>query len=371
MARLLAPAPFAIAVSGGGDSVALMLLTADWLREHRKEPGPHAVLIVDHGLRNDSAKEATLVAEWATRAGFKSHILNWHGSKPRSDVEAQARNARYALLGEWCRKQGVAQLLVAHTRDDQAETFLLRLGRGSGVDGLSSMSPRAAFPLKGYDGIQLIRPLLAAGRSELREFLAGRGTDWLEDPMNADSRFARARVRELLPRLESAGVSTSRIAQAAAHLARAREALDEETRAFLERHSRFGTRSFLLDGRALKLIPREIGLRALSVSLMRVGEGQYRPRFERLEQLYDGLISGNFTPARTLSGCRVGLAAKAQQSFGPATLEIRREGPRKSRFAATKTSADCAEPALKTDFVTRKGAKLPKKGRIIPLPFNS
>lgn len=371
MAQLLAPGPFAIALSGGGDSVALMLLSADWLREHGKEPGANAVLIVDHALRVGSAKEAALVAEWATRAGFKAHILNWRGSKPRSDIEAEARNARYALLGGCCRQRGIGQLLVAHTRDDQAETFLLRLGRGSGVDGLSAMRPRAAFPLKGYDEIELIRPLLAVGRSELRDFLVGRGTDWLEDPMNADSRFARTRVRELLPQLQSAGVSTSRISQAAAHLARAREALDEETRAFLERHSRVGSRSFLLDGRALKLIPREIGLRALSVSLMRVGGAQYRPRFERLEQLYEGLISGSFTQARTLSGCRVGLAAKAEQAFGPATLEIRREGPRKSRFAATKSGADRPEPAFETDFVTRKGEKLPKKGRIIPLPSNS
>jgi tRNA(Ile)-lysidine synthase len=348
-----------------------MLLTADWLRERGKEPAANAVLIVDHGLRDGSAKESALVAEWARRAGFDAHILNWRGAKPRSSVEEQARNARYALLGGWSLEHGISQLLVAHTRDDQAETFLLRLGRGSGVDGLSSMSPRAAFPLKGYDGIDVIRPLLSFGRSELREFLDNRSADWLEDPMNADSRFARTRVRELLPQLESAGISASRIAQAAAHLARARAALDEETRAFIERHGQFEPRSSLLDGRALKLVPREIGLRALSAALMRVGGSQYRPRFERLEQLYDALISGSFTQARTLSGCRVGLAARAEQSFGPATLEIRREGPRKSRLAEAKTHTDRAEPALKTDFVTRKGAKLPKKGRIIPLPFNS
>ena len=329
------------------------------------------MVIVDHGLRDGSAKEAAVVAEWARRAGFNAHVLNWRGAKPQSSVEEQARNARYALLGKWCREHGISQLLVAHTRDDQAETFLLRLGRGSGVDGLSSMSPRAAFPLKGYDGIELIRPLLSVGRSELREFLASRGADWLEDPMNADSRFARTRVRELLPHLESAGVSVSRIAQAAGHLARAREALDTETRSFLERHGRFQSQTFLVDGRALKLVPREIGLRALSAALMRVSGAQYRPRFDRLQQLYEALVTRSFTQARTLSGCRVGLAAKAHRAFGPATLEIRREGPRKSRFAATKAHDGRAEPALKTDFVTRKREKLPKKGRNIPLPCNS
>jgi len=348
-----------------------MLLTADWLRERGTEPGPHTVLIVDHGLRDGSAKESALVADWAGRAGFNAHILAWRGCKPRAGVEEQARNVRYTLLGAWCREHRIAQLLVAHTRDDQAETFLLRLGRGSGVDGLSSMSARAAFPLKGYDGIELIRPLLSVGRSELREFLVSRAADWLEDPMNADSRFARTRVRELLPQLESAGIPASRIAQAAAHLGRARKALDEGTRTFLERHGRFEPRSFLIDGGALQLIPREIGLRVLSAVLMRVGGAQYRPRFDRLEQLYDALATGSSTQARTLSGCRIGLAAKAHQHFGPATLEIRREGPRKNRPAKTKTRADRAELALKTDFVTRKGEKLPKKGRIIPLPCNS
>ena len=141
------------------------------------------------------------------------------GRKPNSGIEGKAREARYALLGEWCAAHDVPSLFVAHTLEDQAETFLLRLGRGSGVDGLSAMRPRAPFPVAGFDSVQVLRPLLEIGRAELRAFLTARGTPWLEDPMNEDSRFARVRLRKALPTLEAAGVSARRIAEAARHLA--------------------------------------------------------------------------------------------------------------------------------------------------------
>src|SRR5689334_4230655 len=141
--------PFALAVSGGGDSVALMHLAADWLKANGVPVELGTVLTVDHGLRPGSAREAQATASRAKSAGFKSHTLVWRGVKPRSNVEDGAREARYRLMGDWCRENGVPGVLLAHTRDDQAETFLLRLGRGSGVDGLSAMRPRAPFPLPG------------------------------------------------------------------------------------------------------------------------------------------------------------------------------------------------------------------------------
>ena len=308
-----------------------MQLFAEW----RKAEGgvPPIVLVVDHGLRGGSAEEAAKVQAWARAAGFTAHILSWKGSKPISGIEGKARDARYALLGGWCAAHDVPSLFVAHTLEDQAETFLLRLGRGSGVDGLSAMKPRGPFPLAGFDGVQVLRPLLEVGRAELRAFLTARGTPWLEDPMNEDTRFARVRLRKALPALEAAGVSVRRIAEAARHLARAREALEAATNAFLAQYARVeeGGDFALLDAAALARTNRETGLRALSFVLMLVSGKAYRPRFERLEALFDPILTGTFSGARTLCGCRIGRAPKARAVFGPATLLIIREPGRKGR----------------------------------------
>ena len=222
------------------------------------------VLIVDHGLREGSHKDAALTAAWAEDAGFTAHVLRWKGAKPKANIEDEARAARYRLMGHWCRDNGVASLLVAHTEDDQAETFLLRLGRGSGVDGLSAMRPRAPLPTPGGENVTLCRPLLGIGREDLRAYLKSRNASWLEDPMNADAHFARVRLRALLPHVEAAGVPRRRIAAAAAHLARVREALERATGDFLQSHARVTGKTAILDAGALKKLPREMGLRALS-----------------------------------------------------------------------------------------------------------
>lgn len=335
-----------------------MHLSGDWLRARGLPLGRGSVLTVDHGLRPGSGKDAVAAASWARRVGFAAHILPWRGARPRSNIEDIARDARYRLLGDWCRANGVLTLLLAHTRGDQAETFLLRLGRGSGVDGLSAMRGRAPFPVAGYSGIELIRPLLGIGRDELRSDLTARGAAWLDDPMNEDPRFARVRIRQALPALEAAGISAARIAQAVQHLGRAREALDADTERFLSRHVRFTPeRTALLDGAALRMEPREIGLRVLSAVLMRVSGSVYRPRFERLEYLYEAL--GSSPAGHTLSGCRIGAAPKKFHDFGAATLEVRREKPRKGRIG-TKDGAPKKLPP-----VAVAGGKLPKKGRII------
>ena len=345
-------------MSGGGDSVALMHLAADWLSSNAAPFDRGRVLTVDHGLRPGSAREAAATAAWAKALGFSAHTLTWRGPKPRSNVEDGARTARYRLIGEWCRTHGVPVVLLAHTRDDQAETFLLRLGRGSGVDGLAAMRPRAPFPLPGYESITLVRPLLGIGRAELRADLRARDASWLEDPMNEDTRFARVRIRKAMPALEDAGISTERIAQAAQHLARAREALDAGTAQFLALHARFapGGQAFL-DGAALGAEPRETGLRALSAILMRVSGKTYRPRFERLERLYDELGGSS---ALTLSGCRIGPAPKEFRPFGTATLEIRRETPRRPSTLGNDEARKKPRPET-----AMAAAKLPKKRRII------
>jgi len=325
MAR--APWPGAAAVSGGGDSLALMLLLADWAKAGDRPP-PN-VLIVDHGLREGSTGDARKTAQWARAAGLHPHVLSWRGKKPDADVEAVAREARYRLMGAWCEKQGVRALFVAHTLEDQAETFLLRLARGSGLDGLSAM--RALAPWPGHGDLALVRPLLDFTRGELREFLQARRQPWLDDPMNEDPRFARVKLRRAAPELAALGLSPQRLSAAARHLARARTALEAATDAWLTRSCRFEGGRAVVDGKALAELPAEIGLRALAHVLGRVSGQAYRPRFERLERLYAAIGSGEFRAARTLHGCRIGPAARRDALFGPGTLTILREPGRTDR----------------------------------------
>lgn len=331
MGGLDAPWPAAIALSGGGDSLALMHLLADWAKA-RGLATPVA-LIVDHGLRKESAKEARQAAGFAKKAGIAAHILTRKGPAPKSGIEAAARDARYGLMGTWLKKHGMATLFVGHTLDDQAETFLLRLGRGSGLDGLAAMRARAPFPLVDFADLNLARPLLQIPRATLRAYLKARGQAWLEDPMNSETRFARSRVRGLMPALEAAGLSPARIADAAAHLARARAALELATEAVLARTVRPDGARMLLDAEALLAAPRELGLRALATLLMGMSGVAYRPRFEALERLFDGIGSGKLGRGATLHGCRLFPAPRAAQLFGSQTLILMKESSRKAAKA--------------------------------------
>lgn len=319
--------PGAVAVSGGGDSIALMLLLADWAR--RAKRAKPVVLTVDHGLRKEAAADARRVAQWAKTLGLHTHVLKWKGAKPKSDMEARARDVRYRLMGAWCRKSGIAALYVAHNLEDQAETFLLRLGRGSGLDGLSAMRAKSHLPVAGLEEIAVVRPLLSFSRAQLRGYLAARKQAWLEDSMNADPRFARTQIRALLPLLEEAGITAGRIADAAAHLARARRALEKETAAFLSTHCRFTDDGALFDGAALSDLSPELGLRALARMLATVSGEPYRPRFERLERLFQAMVTGNLAGGATLQGCRIAPAPRRHAAFGAGSLVIAREKGRK------------------------------------------
>jgi tRNA(Ile)-lysidine synthase len=326
-----APWPGAVALSGGGDSLALMHLLAGWAKA--RNAAPPVALIVDHALRKESAAEARKAAGFARKAGLIAHILTRKGPVPRSGIEAAARDARYGLMGDWLRKHGLAALYVGHTLDDQAETFLLRLGRGSGLDGLSAMRALAPFPVPDFADLNLARPLLRFPRAGLRDYLKQLGQAWLEDPMNSEARFARSRIRGLMPALEAAGLSSLRIADAAAHLARAREALELATEAVLARAAKPQSERVLLDADALLAAPREVGLRALAALLMAVSGEGYRPRFEALERLFDSIGSGELGKGATLHGCRLFPAPRANQVFGIKTLALVRESSRSGQKA--------------------------------------
>ena len=183
--------------------------------------GSLLALTVDHGLRHDAAVEAVQVGSWLKERGIEHDVLRWEGAKPASGIQAGARDARYRLLTERCHAEGILHLALAHHREDQAETVLLRFARGSGVDGLSGMAA-----VRETGSVRFLRPLLSTGRDRLRAFLTEAGQPWIEDPSNQSPAYARARLRGMAEMLSGEGWSAKRAADTARRLGRARSTLE-------------------------------------------------------------------------------------------------------------------------------------------------
>lgn len=281
-----------------------MFLAADWCKK-RRLAAPLA-LTVDHGLREGSAKEAAQVASWARKAGIAHKTLTWDGKKPAQNVQAAAREARYRLIGGHMRIKGIATLLTGHTEDDQAETFLLRVARGSGLDGLSGMAPIAPFPIAEYAELRLARPLLAFRHEQLIATLEARRQTWIADPSNENDRFARVQIRALMRPLAEAGVTPERIAAATTHLRRAREAIETAVAGLMAAAVELSPCGYaLLAAWRFKEAPREIALRALARMIEALGGGNYPPRFEQTEAALDWASGAAPPRGRTFGGCRL------------------------------------------------------------------
>ena len=302
--QLMAPfAPFeaaphlAVACSGGGDSMALAVLADRWARARG---GGVTALIVDHRLRPESTSEAASVGRTLAELGIACHILVCSDALPAGNLEDAARRARYQLLETWCADNGVLHLLTAHHRDDQAETLLMRLARGSGLDGLAGIAPVSI-----QRTCRVLRPLLTIPPERLRATLRDRGVTPVEDPMNRDSAFQRARLRAARTLLAEEGLSAKRLAATAARLARARGALETMVAAVLARAVALDPLGYArVDAAALKAAPTEVGLRALAAVLATVGGADYPARLEQLERLYESLPA-DIGGGRTLGGCQL------------------------------------------------------------------
>lgn len=323
----------AVAFSGGPDSLALLVLAAQWAKR-RKGVSLHA-FTVDHGLRAASAAEARRAAAMAKALGVPHRILRWKGEKPASGIQAAAREARYRLLLDACRAAGVHDLLVAHHLEDQAETFLLRLARGSGVDGLAAMA--ASRQLTDEEpAVRLLRPLLDLPRERLLATVRRSGIAPVEDPSNENEAFDRVKARKALAALAPLGLDAARLARTAAHMARARAALEAATTALLADHARLSSFGHAeLDCGALLAAPREVGLRALAAIIRAVGGHDYAPRLDALEGLYAAAGDGKLGRGRTLAGVKLAASGRrivamrelaAALKAEPLSLRAREEG---------------------------------------------
>ncbi len=304
-----------VALSGGGDSMALMHLVRDWA-------GPRRVMAatVDHGLRRESADEAAFAGRAAAALGIDHEVLNWT-REGAGNLMASARQARLRLLSDWAQRHGLQAVLLGHTQDDQAETLLMRLARGAGVDGLSAMAESRAS----HDVLWL-RPLLDTPRIVLRRYLEARGVRWIDDPSNLNTDFERVRARQALAALDIPAASLAQVAQ---NMAQARTALQHSaTLATVEARAVHG--SLTLQRAEFEREPEEIRRRILVGALRWMTGADYPPRREKLAQLLAGIADG--TRRQTLEGVIVTVA-------GP-TLHLMREPAAALRAGDLRSDGD-------------------------------
>jgi tRNA(Ile)-lysidine synthase len=299
-ASLLRFPRLALAVSGGADSMALLHLIARWRAEDGCEREV-AVLTVDHGLRAESRAEAAMVAASAASLGLRHAILTWtRDERHGGGLQERARAARYDLMAAYCQAHDIPAFVTAHHLDDQAETFLMRLKRGSGLDGLAAIPEESA-----WSGVAVLRPLLDFPKARLVATLTEAGIAWVDDPSNRDRRFERARMRADSDALAKLGLTAEALARSAQRLRRARAALDHAADKFLAEHGAMSEAGYCLIAReALIAAPAEIALRALARAIGAVGGRETPLRLAKLEALLASLVECA-KAAHTLGGCRL------------------------------------------------------------------
>ena len=325
-----------LAVSGGPDSSALMLLAARWRAKLARGPKLYAAT-VDHRLRPESRGEARAVGKLAKRLGIPHRTLPWTGRKPATGLQAAARAARYRLLARAARALGARHIVTGHTLDDQAETVLLRMARGSGLTGLCAMiretplAERADAVRSGRrrkdDPLLIVRPLLEISKARLMATLDAGAITFADDPSNRDPRFTRARLRQLMPMLAGEGLDARRLALMARRLQRAEAAIESAVDAAGSEAESGNSGPIRLDAEKFIRLPAEVALRLLGRAIERAAVGPLR--LGRLESLYEALARARGGPhkgdriRRTLAGVMVTLAG--------AELTIERAPPRRVR----------------------------------------
>lgn len=277
-----------VAVSGGSDSLALLHAAVAW-----GDPEVAAVT-VDHGLRPEAVGEARHVAALCERLGVPHDVVRWDGWDGKGNLQDHARRNRYSLIADWALGRGLDAVLLGHTMDDQAETFLMRLARRSGVDGLGTMH----MTFERY-GMRFDRPFLIERRKDLRDYLMGRGVKWVDDPSNEDEGFDRVKARRALATL---GIDAETLFDVSENLRAASSALGILARQFALDHGRLVQGDLILDRARLNFLPPELHRRILAGALKWVASADYPPRRDALTDA----VQACYSPRNlTLHGCRV------------------------------------------------------------------
>jgi tRNA(Ile)-lysidine synthase len=306
--------PLVLAVSGGPDSTALMVLAARW--RGRAEAPRLVAVTVDHGLRKESKREAKAVEQLAHKLGIEHRTLAWTGRKPKTGLQEAARLARYRLLSKAANEVGAGYVLTAHTLDDQAETILFRMARGSGISGLAGMYVHSGVPVAGGQDVGLLRPLLNTPKSRLIATLKAAKIRYASDPTNRDPRFTRPRLRELMPVLAREGLTPSRLAVMARRAQRVEETLSQVVAAAVRRIAPGpwpAQGPVAMKAESFSDLPREVAIRLLGHAIAWTGDegpvelGKLEALFEALsEPLFAGPRPDQFAKfRRTLAGAVV------------------------------------------------------------------
>ncbi|MDX1975410.1 MAG: tRNA lysidine(34) synthetase TilS [Rickettsiales bacterium] len=281
----------AIAVSGGSDSIALLHLAQRWAESRQ---GKVIALTVDHGLRANSLEEAKQVQTWCAQLGIEHHLLQWHPGECSTAIQASARKARYQLMNDWCRAQGVLHLLTAHHKNDQAETVLLRLASGSGLIGLAAMPA-----LSISQSIRLIRPLLYISKDYIVDYLATSSIEWIEDASNQLDIYTRNRLRKQLAIKE-----VDQATRLAIFFAKIRNLL-ENKKASCSTHGVFlyPEGYAFINSDLFRQKDRSLIFHTLSGLIDMLSGAAYSPRQSTLNQFFDELETGTLASKRTIAGC--------------------------------------------------------------------
>lgn len=286
-----APRRVGVAVSGGGDSMALLLALL--------EAGftPEAVT-VNHGLRPEAAAEAEFVARFCAERGIAHDTLHWQGGQAAGNLMDAARRARLRLIGAWARARGIAQVALGHTADDQAETFLMRLAREAGTEGLAGMRPTFEA-----EGVRWVRPFLAQTRAELRGYLTQQGIGWIEDPTNLDDHYDRVKARKALGVLKPLGIGVEKLTAVVANIAMTEEALGLGLQRLAAEHVQVISGDVVIAAEGFcQAFGPEMQRRMVNAALLWVSGADYPPRAAKVE---DFLRSWQSRRDRTLHGCRI------------------------------------------------------------------
>lgn len=313
-----------IAVSGGPDSMALMAACARW-NQGRARKLQFVVATVDHGLRPESGAEALLVQNEALRLGLRFELLTWQGDKPETGIQEAAREARYDLLISLCHRLQANALLTAHTLDDQAETIVMRLARGSGLSGLGGMEQSRL-----RDGITHLRPLLAIAKARLVASCREWGAPFIEDPSNDSARYTRVRWRKLMPELAREGLDAERLAIFAARMARADGALAVVAEQVFNRVAIASNDPIILDAKRLYDEPREIVIRVVARALCTLRPEHDHLRLQRLEDCvlaFEKAVKQGKSLQRTLGGTLLVLDVEGQLTLAPEPPRRRGRAP--------------------------------------------